>query len=344
MIDYLIVGQGIAGSFLSATCDKQKLSFRVISNDIPGASHVAAGLFNPVVLKRFKKVFNADKSLKHLLLLLNYVENCLDSKIQLNQQIIRKLNSVEEQNQWVENSDKLTLREYLGEIITDSVGSIESKYGYGLVHCAGRIDVQLFISKWHQYLEEKNNLISEEFDFNNLKVTPTFIEYRGIQYKNLIFCEGTKSLNNPYFSEIPIIPNKGEYIKIKTENLPQYIINSRHFIIPNSETEALIGATYQPRDKNIEPTDKAKNELLQFWATQSNAKATVIHQYAGLRPTVNDRRPIVGTHREHSTLHLLNGLGSRGLLHAPWLSYQLLNFIESGTPLHPECDIKRFYQ
>ncbi|NNC45652.1 MAG: FAD-binding oxidoreductase, partial [Winogradskyella sp.] len=59
-------------------------------------------------------------------------------------------------------------------------------------------------------------------------------------------------------------------------------------------------------------------------------------------PTVPDRRPMVGQHSQHKPLYILNGLGTRGVMIAPYVAEKLFNFIENGEPLDNEININRF--
>jgi glycine/D-amino acid oxidase-like deaminating enzyme len=61
-----------------------------------------------------------------------------------------------------------------------------------------------------------------------------------------------------------------------------------------------------------------------------------------MRPTVIDRRPLVGRHMDFSNVYILNGLGTRGVMIAPYVADQLYNFIELGEELDPEINIYRF--
>ena len=54
----------------------------------------------------------------------------------------------------------------------------------------------------------------------------------------------------------------------------------------------------------------------------------VVNHVAGIRPTVVDRRPLIGGHPEYSNLFILNGFGSRGVLIGPQLSHELYKYIE----------------
>ena len=61
--DYLIVGSGLSGVMLCEALRKRGKSFKVISNKSQQASIVSSGLYNPVVLKRFNKAWDAEKHL-----------------------------------------------------------------------------------------------------------------------------------------------------------------------------------------------------------------------------------------------------------------------------------------
>ena len=62
----------------------------------------------------------------------------------------------------------------------------------------------------------------------------------------------------------------------------------------------------------------------------------------GVRPTVKDRRPLIGTHPTYKNLHILNGLGTRGVMLAPAMALDLFDCIEKGKSLDKSIDIKRF--
>ena len=87
---------------------------------------------------------------------------------------------------------------------------------------------------------------------------------------------------------------------------------------------------------------KAKEELLRKLGRLISCPFKVIDQVAGIRPTVKDRRPLVGSHSTFSNLHVLNGLGTRGVMIGPYVAKQFFDFIENKMPLEKEIDIKRF--
>ena len=104
----------------------------------------------------------------------------------------------------------------------------------------------------------------------------------------------------------------------------------------------LVGSTYEWTDKTNTPTSEAKTELLEKLARLIDCEFEVIAQRAGIRPTVVDRRPLVGQHPNHKNMYVLNGLGTRGVLVAPAMAEALYNAIENNRSLPKEIDIQRF--
>jgi glycine/D-amino acid oxidase-like deaminating enzyme len=72
------------------------------------------------------------------------------------------------------------------------------------------------------------------------------------------------------------------------------------------------GATYNWKDKTNLVTEDGKQELIDRIKEIINCDFTIMEHFAGVRPTVKDRRPLVGTHAEYSAIHILNGLVPAG--------------------------------
>ena len=68
----------------------------------------------------------------------------------------------------------------------------------------------------------------------------------------------------------------------------------------------------------------------------------VIRHYAGIRPTVKDRKSLIGTHPELKNIHLLNGLGTRGVMLGPYMAKELYESIEHGKEIERAINLNRF--
>ncbi len=148
---------------------------------------------------------------------------------------------------------------------------------------------------------------------------------------------------NPYFSYLPLHGVKGELLIIKAPDLNlDVIVNTSIFILPLGQQLFKVGATYHWDDKTNLPTSEGRIELVNRLKEFLSCDFEVVSHFAGIRPTVQDRRPLVGTHSKYRNLHLLNGLGTRGVMIGPSMALALFNHIEFDEPLQPEINIKRF--
>lgn len=343
MIDYIIVGSGLAGIAFAENALENNKSFVVLNNQTQNSSKIAGGLYNPVILKRFSSVWKA----KEQLVLANdfYVKlevklNCrLDYKLPL----LRKFFSVEEQNDWFTASDKPNLSEFLsGNLVTKKYDSIPSNYGFGEVLFSGYVDTNLLVEQYKKYLQEKNFYLEEDFDHGQLVIAADYVEYKKLKARHIVFAEGFGILLNPFFCDLPLDGTKGELLIIKVSNLDlDVIMKSSIFVVPLGNDLYKVGATYNWTDKTNSPTEDAKTELLKNLKELITCDFEVIEQRAGVRPTVKDRKPLVGTHPLYKNIHLLNGLGTRGVMLAPAMAKDLFNLIEHEIPLDIHIDIKR---
>lgn len=344
MIDYLIVGSGLAGiSFAEQALRNQKAIF-VIDSNLQNSSKIAGGLYNPVILKRFSKIKDAQSQLHLMNEFYQIIESKLNIRFDFKVPILRKFFSIEEQNNWFIASDKEGLSPFLStNLIKKKYKGIDSPYDYGEVLQTGYVDVALLLEKYREYLF-KNKLFSDEvFDYTLLESHSNFVQYKDIEAKHIIFAEGFGMHSNPYFNHLPLDGTKGELFIIKAPALDlDVIVNTSVFILPLGNDLFKVGATYNWIDKTSTPTEEGKQELIDRIKEILICDFEIIQHLAGVRPTVKDRKPLIGRHPMHSQLYVLNGLGTRGVLLAPAMAKALFEYIEYEIPLDSSIDIKRF--
>jgi len=342
--DYIIVGVGIAGISFCEQLKTNKKTFVVFDDASQQSSTVAGGLYNPVVLKRFTSVWKSKEQLNIALPLYAQIEKELNVKLDYKLPVYRKFASLEEQNDWFAASDKPLLSEYIStDIIKNKNQAIEASFGFGEVLQTGRIDVKTMVEAYKSDLLKKGLLIEESFKYDELNTKNEEVVYKDIMSKHIVFAEGFGLVKNPFFKNLPLLPAKGELLIIKAPNLKiDYVLKSGVFLIPLGRECYIVGATYEWKDLSNKTTDKAKEILLGKLKKLLACDFEIINQVAGVRPTVKDRRPLVGQHHRHENMFVLNGLGTRGVMIGPYVAKQLYNFVENGTPLEKEIDIKRF--
>ena len=166
--------------------------------------------------------------------------------------------------------------------------------------------------------------------------------WNGIEAKQIIFCEGYQCINNPYFSWLPFKLTKGETLTVSFENLQlDSAINKGMFVLPYNGNYK-IGATYDWDNLDEKTTSEGREELLKKVSKFISDKVEVVEHTAGVRPTVKDRRPLIGTHPKHKQLCVFNGLGTKGVMLAPYLAQKLVNCLLNNSPLPEDININRF--
>ena len=63
MVDYMIVGLGLAGTAFCENLRRNNKTFVVFNDRSQTSSRVAGGLYNPIILKRFTLSWRADEQL-----------------------------------------------------------------------------------------------------------------------------------------------------------------------------------------------------------------------------------------------------------------------------------------
>ena len=345
-VDYLIIGSGLAGIAFAETCLLHNKKIMVLNDNSQNSTTIAGGLYNPIVLKRFTKIWEAEAQLAISIPFYRKLEDKLGTTFLYEIPLLRKLNNIEEQNNWFAASDKPILSKYLSsELETLNNEAVSSSYKFGKVYETGFLDTKKLKESYTNYLITKNCYSDATFDYSKLEIKNDFIEYKDILAKQIVFAEGFGIHNNPYFNNLPLDGTKGELLIIKSEKLNlKEIINSSIWILPLGNNLYKVGATYNWQDKTNQKTEAGKLELLTSLKELITCDFEVVEHLAGVRPTVKDRRPILGKHHQHNHLYILNGLGTRGVLFAPYLSDKLFKYIENGITLDNEISIERIYK
>ena len=346
MIDYLIVGSGLAGISFAEIALQNKKSILVFDNNSQPSSRIAGGLYNPVVLKRFSEVWKAKEQLEFGFPLYHNIQEKLNVVFDYKIPILRKLASIEEQNNWFQAADKPNLAPFLNpNLVNIKYQNIDAPFHYGLVNETGYLDINTLILSYSNYLKQINAFSEDTFDYNAIQFFDNHISYKVIEAKHIIFAEGFGLHSNPFFNDLPLDGTKGELLIIRAPNLKlDVVIKSSVFMLPIGNDLYKVGATYDWSDKTNIPTEAGKQELIEKLNELISCDYEIVQHFAGVRPTVKDRRPLVGTHPNHSQLHVLNGLGTRGVMLGPYLANQLFEHIENQLPLEKEIDIVRCYK
>ncbi|UFK97273.1 NAD(P)/FAD-dependent oxidoreductase [Kaistella faecalis] len=338
-VDYIIVGGGYAGIFFAHQLILNSKSFVIFSEDRKSASEVSAGIVNPVVLKKFTTFWLAKEQIDFLKATLDEIAGYTGKNYLINENIHRIFHDQKEQELWLTKSDTDELKPFLNTEFK-SLGTILNSFGAGSVNLSARLNVEGFFNDFKAFFIENNHLREDRFDYSKISGNT----YDDISFKHIVFCEGIGVKHNPFFSEIPVVANKGHHLKVKlSEPLGhQLTLKKKHFLFPLNEEIHYYGGTYDPNERGDEDDEFAKQQLIDGLSEFYPHSFEIKEVNYGFRPTVKDRRPILGSQSEHSNLYVFNGLGARGILNGCYFSKELFEHIEIQKPLMPEVDLKRF--
>lgn len=342
--DYIIVGFGLAGMAFAETLERKNKRFIVFDLPDQNASQVAVGMYNPIILKRLSVVYDAESQMEMAKPFYKRLEEKFKIQVDYPLDIYRIFQSVAEQNDWFSACDHPFKANYLiPQVIPNTNPGIIAPYGFGQVSKTGKIATEDLVKSYKKYLKEKRLLRAERFNYSELTLEDNQCHYKDITARKTVFCEGHGVVRNRYFNWVPLKEAKGELLTIYAPDLKcGKILKSGYFVIPLGEDYYSVGATYNWQDKSPRPTEAAKREIEKKLNKIITVPYEVTGHKAGIRPTVKDRRPLLGIHAEHKPLAILNGLGTRGVMLAPKMANLLFEHLEENTSLPVEVDIKRF--
>jgi glycine/D-amino acid oxidase-like deaminating enzyme len=344
-IDFLVIGQGISGTFLSYYLKKESKSFLIIDNNYSNSpSKIAAGIINPVTGRRLVTVWRVDEILPFAWKAYQEIGHDLGITAISQKTIIDFFPNPfmrESFLQKIETGDKY-VHAYPEQNHFNNFFNYE--LGCGEIRPVYIAHLETLLPAWRQQLQKENNLLEENFEPGQLKVEADKIQYKNITANKIIFCDGTSSFENPFFKQLPFAPNKGEALVARIPGLPDnHIYKKGMMIVPMAEKDLFwIGASYVWDFDNAEPTDAFREIAEQFLKQSLKIPFEIVEHRSGLRPATFERRPFVGFHPAYTNVGILNGMGTKGCSLAPFFAKQLTDYLLYEEPIAKDADVRRF--
>jgi len=342
--DYIVVGQGLAGSAIAFQLLKQSKRILVFDqSEQNNSSRIAAGLFNPITGKKLTRTWMAEKLFPYLHTFYREVEIATNSRFFFPMPIYRPFLSIEEQNEWMAKSADPILAPYVERVFLSSAyHAVNDPFGGLLLKQSGYLDTRAYVQAVRNLIQTKAVIAEDYFNDEKLAVYNESVEYGPYTSERIIFCQGTHS--SKWFGWLPIRPLKGETISVRTSIDDPVIFNRGVYVVPSGTepSEWRIGATYNFQDLSAVCTLEARTELENKLSGLLNRPFEWKNQEWGVRPTTPDRKPLLGRHPEWKQVSVFNGLGTKGVSLSPYFSEILIHSIEKGQALDKVVDIERY--
>lgn len=337
----LVVGQGIAGTVL-AMCLRRKGAFVHIAeaNFPDSSSSVAAGIINPVTGKRFVKSWRFDDFFPAAKTIYEGLEQELNIRIWYELPILRFLGSSEEINNW---SARCAAPEYSG-YMEEPAGAdtwepfVKDGFSFGRILKAARVEFNPLIKAVREKARAEGWLMEKAIEYQA-------IEQVSADYDHVIYCEGFRAMQNPFFPGLPWQLAKGEALWIRFNDSRataiQSMLKKNMMLVPLGEDLFWAGGSYNWTFEDTKPTEGEKAFILNGLDDMLQAPFEIVAHRAAIRPTVKDRRPFLGWSKVNSKIGIFNGLGTKGALLAPYWAEHFAEHILDGCLIDPEVDILR---
>ncbi len=343
-VDFLIVGQGLAGTCLAWHLIEKGASIAFVDPNFKNASSkVAAGLWHGLTFRRLGKTWLADDGIPYLYEHYQSLEKKLNVRLISDQKVTRIFRTTQQEKDWEKARDENRLSPFLRESksnveLEDDL--FETPHGADEIEFSGRLNLSEYLEASKIYFKSNYPYFEEGFRWEQWNQEN--LRYKDLTCVKIVFAEGHMVKNNPLFSYLPVGQTKGEVLKINAETKLNYILNSGVFLLTDENGDWLCGSNFEWNAKSYEPTSAARDEILSKLKLYYKGELKVLQQVAGIRPTSPDRRPILGEHPKQKKHFVFNGLGTKGVLIAPLVSKIYSDYLLTGIKIPDEMHVRRF--
>lgn len=348
LLDYIVVGQGIAGSNLAFELLRRGRKIAIVDDSHNAAAClVAAGVVNPITGQRLVKSWRSDVAHPYAKGFYLALEKSLSAEFFHDRKILQLCKSPEEHGLWLDRIKNPAYAEFIGEGSTrPEFADLNDRFGHHFIERSAWVETAPIIDAYTKFFDAKKILLREKFDCAKLSVSAQCAEYRGLRARAVIFCEGWRAIRNPYFSWLPYRCAKGEILELKHSNkidMPEHIIHRGNWVMKCAPDTFRIGSTWDRENLDTAPTESARAELLRAAKTivPNAGELTLVRHSAGVRPCTATTRPHLGRHPTMQNLYSFNGFGSKGYALTPYFAKHFADYLDGLTPLDPEADISR---
>ena len=340
-VEFLIVGQGLAGTALAWELIWRGREVLVVD---PGeevtSSRIAAGLVTPITGQRLALGWRVDEMLEAARPFYSRAVSELGA-VHFHPRVVRRIfRDATEAALWEKRREDPARRVHIARDRVAEAGPFGGCEFFG-----AQLDTSGYLEASRDAFRRRGALLESHLDPEQAAAWPARV---------VIFCQGYEAAKNPFFSWIRWRAAKGEILTLRLAGLePGTILSAGQWLAPDPSTavasmpaapgrnSARTGSTYDWDTLDTRPTEAARATLEAGLARLHGGPFEVTGHRAAVRPIICESRAVIGRHPGREKLAFFNGLGSKGSLHAPFFARQLAAHLVDGTPLEESSDLRR---
>jgi glycine/D-amino acid oxidase-like deaminating enzyme len=351
-IDFIIVGQGLAGTTLAWQLRRRGRSVLLLDREpAVSASRVAAGLITPVTGKRLAASWRWQELEPVAVRFYRSVEAETGRRFLHQRPAVRLFANEAERDEFrrragpAEDGPVPCIRS-LVRVTTELPRGLEAALGGFEMPDAARLDVPAYLTASREVFAARGEYSRADLDLrSDVRIDPDRVRLPrlGFEAGALILCRGYTSDADPWFGSVPFQAAKGEILTLR---IPAYqearTVHRGLWLAPAGGECYRCGATYTWEPLDCEPTATGRAEIEQRLSAFLRLPYEVVEHRAAVRPVVDAGTPVLGRHPAFPRLAFFNGLGSKGSLLAPFFAEQLAACLREEREPDPGIDVRRY--
>jgi glycine/D-amino acid oxidase-like deaminating enzyme len=331
-VDFLIIGQGLAGSALAMALIDLGASVMVVDReDEYSASRVAAGLVTTVAGKGMNLSWRQAEYLPEALAYYRKLEEISGRKLFHSLDTLRLFDSQKQRDKFNHKQDQMDA--WIGEATTVDLSKWNADHGGFIMKQGGWLDTKTYLHVIREILADRYR--SDSFQEADLIISDDKVNWKDIIAGRIILCQGAKGLTEDgLFSFLNHRCAKGEILTVSIPDAPeQKIINSNGWLIPLGNKLWRAGATYEWSDMSGATSEAGRSEIEGKIIKLTDLPFQVVDHTAAVRPILRKSQPYIGNHPDHPEVSFFNGLGSKGVTTAPSVAAHFAAHLVTGCML-----------
>ena len=309
--------------------------------DQPGTcSKIAAGLVTPITGKRVKPSWRVEELLPEAMAFYQCIEAALNTKFFHPLPLVRLFKEQREVEWWRGRAGVGGLDQWVdpgAPLVNEK--QFRGELGGFVQRHAGWLDTAAYLRVSRELFQSEACVVQDVVREDDLEEHEDYIRWRGEYFSAVVFCRGADERHaTRFFPWLRFECARGVIATLRADLSEERIVNRGCWILPRADGTWRAGSTYEFDLNTTMETSVAdlRGKLLQL----VRGPFELTDAQAGIRPIIQHRQLVIGRHPAHPRVGVFNGLGSKGVLRAPFFARMLAEHLLDDKPLEAVVDVR----